>query len=190
MVIYRPYTYLLGWTKLNKYYYGVRFAKKCNPNDLWKTYFTSSKHVKSFYKEYGHPDLIQIRKVFDSSEQARLWESKVLRRIGVTKKQNWLNKTDNVSISPECCSHVCTEQNKLHFKKIRTGHKESEETKNKKRLAMIGKNVGKRNTDEQRKRKSEAHKSVSYKQKYGDRWLEEIEKRRKKKPYKKKNQLI
>jgi len=29
------YTYLIGWSKLKKYYYGVRFAKKSNPKDLW-----------------------------------------------------------------------------------------------------------------------------------------------------------
>lgn len=25
----QPYTYLIGWSKLNKWYYGVRYSKKC-----------------------------------------------------------------------------------------------------------------------------------------------------------------
>jgi hypothetical protein len=30
-----PYTYLIGWSNQNKYYYGVRYAKDCHPNDFW-----------------------------------------------------------------------------------------------------------------------------------------------------------
>jgi len=48
MFIHIPYTYLIGWTSTNKYYYGVRFAKNCNPSELFITYFTSSKHVKNY----------------------------------------------------------------------------------------------------------------------------------------------
>ena len=32
-----PYTYLIGWKDQEKYYYGVRFAKGCEPKDLWVT---------------------------------------------------------------------------------------------------------------------------------------------------------
>ena len=48
-----PYTYIIGWSSLNKWYYGVRYAKNCKPEDLWKTYFTSSKHVKEFLTGNG-----------------------------------------------------------------------------------------------------------------------------------------
>ena len=47
------YTYLIGWTKYNIQYYGVRYAKGCHPDDLWKTYFTSSKYVKEFREKNG-----------------------------------------------------------------------------------------------------------------------------------------
>lgn len=62
MTVY--YTYLIGWTEHNKWYYGVRFAKNCHPNELWKTYFTSSKHVISFRNTFGEPDIINVRKTF------------------------------------------------------------------------------------------------------------------------------
>lgn len=52
------YTYLVGWNKLNKWYYGVRFSDKADPIELWKTYFTSSKRVKEFRLENGEPDII------------------------------------------------------------------------------------------------------------------------------------
>ena len=42
-----PYTYLIGWSKLNIWYYGRRTAKKCNPDEFWVTYFTSSNKVQN-----------------------------------------------------------------------------------------------------------------------------------------------
>jgi hypothetical protein len=98
MIIYTPYTYLIGWSKLNKWYYGVRFAKGCRPDDLWVSYYTSSKYVKTFRKENGEPDVILIRRTFSDRRQALEWEHKVLRRMKVTSKDAWLNKTDNRSI--------------------------------------------------------------------------------------------
>lgn len=92
---YIPYTYLISWTKHRKSYYGVQYAnnrqKTANPKNLWTTYFTSSKKVKEFREKYGEPDLIQIRRTFDSSEEALAWESKVLRRLGVRRRVDMLN---------------------------------------------------------------------------------------------------
>lgn len=89
------YTYLIGWSKQKKWYYGVRFSKNSNPNDLWVNYFTSSKYVKKFREENGEPDIIQVRKIFESSEKARKWESKVIKKVNAVKSNYWLNKTDN-----------------------------------------------------------------------------------------------
>lgn len=86
-----PYTYLLKWTEYNVSYYGVRYSKNCHPNDLWNPYQSSSKHVKKFIELRGDPDVIQIRKTFNSKEKAQHWENTVLRRLKVRKKSNWLN---------------------------------------------------------------------------------------------------
>ena len=87
-----PYTYLIGWKKLDKWYYGVRYRKGCHPSDLWQTYFTSSPIVKKFREEHGDPDVIQIRKTFRNPIQARLWEDQVHHRMDVVKSPRWLNK--------------------------------------------------------------------------------------------------
>lgn len=101
MDIYQqPYTYLIGWSRLNKYYYGVRYSKKCNPADLWVTYFTSSKFVQRLREKEGEPDIKEIRKVFDNTTSAILWEEKVLRRLGVLQKENWLNRNIAGAIHP------------------------------------------------------------------------------------------
>lgn len=93
-----PYTYLIGWSKLNIWYYGVRYANNCRPEDLWKTYFTSSQHVQNFRKMHGDPDIIEIRKTFSDKQKAQLWESNVLKRLKVTETNKWLNQTDCSSI--------------------------------------------------------------------------------------------
>ncbi len=97
-----PYTYLIGWSKFNKWYYGVEYSnnknKIANPSNLFTSYFTSSNYVSNFITENGNPDIIQIRKTFNNAEEARNWEYKVLKRLNVVKLTKWLNKTDNKSI--------------------------------------------------------------------------------------------
>jgi hypothetical protein len=104
MSIYTPYTYLIGWSEHQKFYYGVRTAKRfcslydsgCHPDDLWKTYFTSSKHVKMFREKYGEPDIIQIRKTFEDAKSAQLWEHNFLKKI---RKYNMWKKFLNITSS-------------------------------------------------------------------------------------------
>ncbi len=90
----KPYTYLIGWKKQNKFYYGVRYSKKCKPDDLWVTYFTSSKYVREFRNQYGEPDIIQIRRTFKDKKSAKNWEDKVLRRLNCVFDDKWLNKAN------------------------------------------------------------------------------------------------
>jgi hypothetical protein len=116
------YTYLIGWSNFNKFYYGVRFSKNCRPEDLWTSYFTSSKHVKSFANQYGDPDIIEIRKKFNDANKARLWEEKVLIKMKVLENDLWINKTNNKSIDPKCAAKG---------PKSQIGIKRSEETKKK-----------------------------------------------------------
>lgn len=88
---YIPFTYLIGWKKYNKWYYGVRYAKDCHPDDLWTSYFTSSNRVKIFRENYGEPDVIEVRRTFLSKIDAQQWENKVHRRLMVIWNDKWLN---------------------------------------------------------------------------------------------------
>jgi hypothetical protein len=94
----RAYCYLIGWTEQDKYYYGVRYAKNCSVDDLWNTYFTSSKHVKNFSSKYGKPDVIEIRNTFDTVEKSWAWENTVIRRMNIVESKRFLNATNNVAI--------------------------------------------------------------------------------------------
>lgn len=94
MTIYTPYTYLIGWSKLNKWYYGARWRKGCHPNELWVKYFTSSKVVKAMRKVHGEPDIIQVRKTFALPDEAIQWEQNILQKMKVVTSEKWLNRND------------------------------------------------------------------------------------------------
>lgn len=140
-----PYSYLVGWSQYNKYYYGARWANGCSSDDLWTTYFTSSKHVKDFRKKYGEPDIIQIRKIFDSADKCREYEHKVLRRLNVLKEEKWLNKNINgrfLPYGPQKENHIMNRvesfKKTMAGKGTRTGMKHKMETKEKIRLSHLG----------------------------------------------------
>lgn len=89
-----PYTYLVGWTHLDRWYYGVKFGLKSHPDDFWINYFTSSKLVKQMVLDHGNPDVIEIRKTFDSPLAATKWEATVLQRLNVINDDRWINRSD------------------------------------------------------------------------------------------------
>lgn len=87
----KAYTYLIGWSSHDLWYYGVRWAKGCSVDDLWKTYFTSSNRVAARRAELGEPDVVEVRKVFDTPQAARIWEETVIRRMNCVRSIRWLN---------------------------------------------------------------------------------------------------
>lgn len=137
------YTYLIGWTRHNKWYYGVRFAKECKPEDLWVKYFTSSKKVKEFRKTHGEPDVVEVRRTFKETSAARLWESRVIRKINAVFDKKWMNMTDNTDmfffegkrkpftpehrakLSAAACSRKLTESHKAALHEGRRNSKNS-----------------------------------------------------------------
>jgi len=146
-----PYTYLIGWKEHNLFYYGVRYAMDCHPSDLWNSYFTSSKYVTEQRKKHGDPDIIQIRKTFTSQNDAMDWESKVLRRMNVVLREDFINKTDNKSIAPIYGSkHSDETRIKMSLSHIGKSFVHTEETKEKIAKAKIG-NGGKWNLESKEK---------------------------------------
>ncbi len=98
------YTYLVGWSKHGKFYYGAQWNKKANPDDLWTKYFTSSHHLKKFRDQHGEPDIVQVRKTFgDNAIACREWEERFLTRIRRRHIGQWLNvrATSNKWFAPE-----------------------------------------------------------------------------------------
>ena len=142
-----PFTYLIKHIPTNRYYYGVRYKKGCHPNDLWTKYFTSSKKVKGLIKKYGKKSFIfEIRKTFKTFQEAINWENKILKRMKVIYRDDFLNLTNNKSIDPNYLSKIRKGKNNTFY-----GKKHSKETIKKMRIASTGKNnpmYGKKRTEE------------------------------------------
>lgn len=94
---YKAYTYLLKFKPENKFYYGVRFKNvrlnRHPEDDFMIHYTTSSEQINNLIIEHGVDAFEwEIRKTFDTSEQAIAWETKVLSRANVLKRQHiWYN---------------------------------------------------------------------------------------------------
>lgn len=128
MNTYQPFTYLVGWSQLDRWYYGVRYAEGCSPSDLWDTYFTSSQTVKEFRVRHGEPDIVQVRRTFSDGRSAYEWEFKVISRMKMLWSDRWLNKG------------LCGMSD-------RRGKRDSEETRMKKSLSKKGVKIPKEVTE-------------------------------------------
>ncbi len=156
MNTYRAYTYLLKFKPTGKVYYGVRFKnirlKRTPIEDFMIKYKTSSQQIKDLIKEHGIDSFEwEIRKTFDNAEHAIIWETKVLRRCDVLKRQDiWYNA--NIA-----GYKVTTPNGRLAISNTHKGIPKTEEHRNKMKIIMIGKNKGRKQTDEHRQKNSEAN---------------------------------
>jgi hypothetical protein len=143
---YLPYTDLVGWSALDRWYYGVRYAVGCSPDDLWVTYFTSSEEVAAYIRQYGPPDIREVRRTFEAADSARSWEHRVLRRLRVRHNPRWLNWNEG-----KCPVHDFphTDEVKAHLSRKQREWLENNEPQAK----------GKKWSDESRKRKSDSQKA-------------------------------
>ena len=90
----KPYTYLIRHRPSGKVYYGFRCANRVDPDqDLWKHYFTSSPKIQQLIEETGADSFdTEIRRVFETKEQAVAWETRVLTRCKVLHDDRWINQ--------------------------------------------------------------------------------------------------
>jgi hypothetical protein len=146
--MHTPFTYFLLHKPTGKKYYGARWSKECHPNDLWKTYFTSSKYVEQLITEFGKESFsFEIRKTFSTVKECRKWEERVLKKLNVTSKENWLNKNINGKFLP---------YGKQTEKHIRTRIESIKKNPN----AFMGM-LNKNHSDETKKKMSLSSKGVS-----------------------------
>jgi hypothetical protein len=121
MEINMSYTYYLHHIPTDQHYYGARWAKNCSPSDFWVSYFTSSDKVKRLIDEYGTQSFtFSIRKVFVTSENARRWEHRVLKKIKKYSHKKWLNITNG---QPPICNYSRVGQGL--GRRLSDSHKES-----------------------------------------------------------------
>ncbi|MCK9532498.1 MAG: NUMOD3 domain-containing DNA-binding protein [Gammaproteobacteria bacterium] len=86
-----PYLYIIGWSKIDKWYVGCQYGKSAHPSNLWKTYFTSSHYVKEFRAFNGEPDVIEILAAGGVDQIINL-EIKFQECFHCHSSNQWLNK--------------------------------------------------------------------------------------------------
>ena len=93
--IYIPFTYCITFLLTGEKYYGVRYAKKCHPSQLWDTYFTSSTKIHDLISMYGKSAFsFEVRKIFTTKEEACAYEHRFLTKINAATNPKWLNSSN------------------------------------------------------------------------------------------------
>lgn len=89
-----PYTYFVLHLPTGLKYYGSKYGKGANPETFWKSggYYTSSEKIKKLLQEYGEETFkSEVRKVFETPEEALKYEYKFLNKVKALHKSDWLN---------------------------------------------------------------------------------------------------
>jgi hypothetical protein len=167
---YDAYTYIIKCPN-GKSYYGYRSANKVSPeNDLWKVYFTSSKHIKELREQYDDAEFVaSVDKTFKTAEEAYEYETKFLTENDCIKSDGWLNESC-FPVFADNTGYKHTEKTKKKMSEAKKGgtswnkgKKASDDTKKKMSESHIGKvspNKGKKFSDEWKKKMSESHKGM------------------------------
>jgi hypothetical protein len=93
------YTYLVINKITGMFYYGARYSARALPEDLWNTYYTSSKLVKNDIATYGKDAFyFEVRKTFGTVEECLRWEYRVLVRIKAKQRLDCYNLTNGGAI--------------------------------------------------------------------------------------------
>ncbi len=152
-----PFVYLIGWTKLDKWYIGCRYAEGCSPKNLWQNYFTSSDYVEEFRKEHGEPDSFEILKESNTSKEALDFEKEKQREFDVINNDRFLNRS--------ICGHYIngmegkhhSEKTKEKISKARKGWIPTQEYRQK--MSILKKGV--KHTSESKLKMSEIQKELN-----------------------------
>jgi hypothetical protein len=138
MNIYQPYTYLIGWSAIDRWYYGVRYGKGCHPTDLWTKYFTSSKYVALLRETHGEPDIITIDETFSNALDAVTYEKKILTVMDVINSPIWINRNIG-GVWARISGFTHSEKSKQLMAISSTGIRHTTETRKKMSIAHTGK---------------------------------------------------
>lgn len=125
----KPYTYLIKFKPTGQCYYGSRYKNVrlgLNPeDDLMIEYSTSSTDINDLIEQYGLEAFEwEVRRMFDTPEQATDWEKRVLKRCKVLESEKWFNGNIAGYIVP-------TEKSRKKISEYHSGKPKSEEHKKK-----------------------------------------------------------
>lgn len=88
------YFYLIRHKASGKFYAGSSYKKTCNPDQFWKTYFTSSKIIHSIINDEGKDSFEILEIIPRPLDDARLYEQVFLTSVDAKSNSMWFNKTN------------------------------------------------------------------------------------------------
>lgn len=94
------YVYRITHKICIKHYYGVRTSKNIKPyEDLGITYFSSSSDKEFLQEQKTHPENFKYKviQIFNSREEASLWEIRLHKKFNVATNESFYNKTNALS---------------------------------------------------------------------------------------------
>lgn len=159
---YEPHVYIIRLVSQDKLYIGTRFAKGCLMDDLGSRYFTSSKSVKSVWKQSPEEISIERKIPCASNHDAIILEGLMISWFDAVYSEGFLNIAyGGVVFSDAVDSHTPEARRKRSEslsgeKHFMYGKNHSPES----RLKMSGKRPWAKKTEEQRKRMSAAMKGL------------------------------
>lgn len=134
-----PYIYAIGWTQLDRWYLGVRFSKSATPDDLWTTYFTSSKYVAEFRAQHGEPDHIEVLFSGTKDDVCRV-EYEAIKEYRLHMDDRWLNRNAG-GTAFNITGHKRSEETRLKMSAARKGKPFHGKVRGKKRYCYKGENL-------------------------------------------------
>ena len=143
MLKYSPYVYVITENDSGRMYIGCRTAREAKPSDLGTTYYTSSKLVKSKWR--NDPDSFSITQIIEctTKEETYSLEESMQREVNAHRNPNYLNKNINgkdfnVAGSKHNVGFKHSEQSKLKMSTAHKGKVVSDGTKQKLSLKRKG----------------------------------------------------
>jgi len=113
-----PYFYKIRNKKSGMYYVGSQYAKKCNRNNFFKSYFTSSNIIKKIVNEEGIDsfEIITLTERHDAREYEARYLQKAYALLG---KEKFLSTFYNRNISPGILLDTAIIEKQTNTKKMR-----------------------------------------------------------------------
>lgn len=106
-----PYVYYVKNLTTQMKYIGVRYSKKCHPDDFWVDYFTSSNVIKKLIEIYGKDDFeCKVLKSFSDEHDAIKYERHLL-KIAINR-DDYLNISCNFLVDNKDQYYVNKEKKK------------------------------------------------------------------------------
>lgn len=130
------YFYLIRHKASGKFYAGSSYKKTCNPDQFWKTYFTSSKIIQSIINDEGKDSFEICFISHRPNDDAKEFEANFLDLVNAAADSFWINKSNGYSKFYNPGGAPCSKETKDKISKSLRGRSLSDT--HKLNLSMVG----------------------------------------------------